>query len=120
MSHSRHDRGFGFERLEVYQIALGALEKVIALKEQIRGLPGQIAGQLERAAVSTVSNLCEGCGRVSVKDRHYKLSIARGEANEAGGMVELLVRSKAISVEDHAFLRESYISVSRMLSAMMR
>src|SRR5262245_49014198 len=80
---------FTFEGLDVYRVARDALGAVLSHKARLRGLPGEIGPQPERAAVATVSNICEATGRLGAADRRQRFAIARGEANEAGGMVEI-------------------------------
>ena len=87
MAHSQLD-AFSFEGLDVYRVAYGALKIVLGHRSRLRGLPGEIASQMERAAVSTVSNLCEATGRAGKADRRQRFAIARGEANEVGSMME--------------------------------
>ena len=77
---------FGFERMEVYQVARAALKIVIGYRAKLRGLPGEIASQLERAGVSTVANLAEAYGRVTPADQQHRYSIARAEARGADAM----------------------------------
>ena len=111
---------FGFERLEVYQVARAALRIVIGYRSRLKGLPGEIASQLERAGVSTVANIAEAYGRVTRADRQNRFAIARAEANEAGAMVELAVLFGVFSDADYAELRSSYQRVTWMLTALLR
>jgi len=111
---------FIFERLDAYRVAHEGLTIVLAHREKLRGLPGEIAGQLERAAVSTVANICEATGRSGIADRRHRYSIARGEANEAGGLVEIARLYGVFSDEAYATLRSSYLRVTYMLTALIR
>jgi 23S rRNA-intervening sequence protein len=63
---------YGFERLDVYQVAYRGLKIVLGHRDKLKGLPGEIASQLERAAASTVANIVEGYGRVGENDRKYR------------------------------------------------
>ncbi len=111
---------FTFERLDVYRVAREALAGAIGLRAQLRGLPGEIAPQLERALVSVVANICEGCGRHSQADRTRHFAIARGSATEAGGLVEIAHLLGGVSDEQRAGLRSRLLRVAWMLTAMMR
>ena len=111
---------YGFERLDVYQVAYRALKLVLRYRDKLKGLPGEIPSQLERAAVSTVANISEGYGRVGENDRKYRYTIARAEANEAGAMIELAVLFDVFSDADYADLRSSYQRVTWMLTALVR
>jgi ABC-2 type transport system ATP-binding protein len=83
MVHTPNEQ-FGFERLDAYRVAKEALEVLLRYRGKLRGLPGDLASQLERAAVSTVANICEATGRTGVADRRNRYAIARGEACAAG------------------------------------
>jgi four helix bundle protein len=109
-----------FERFDVYRIACEALEMIVATRASLRGLPGEVAPQLERAAVRMVANISESCGRGSPADRRRVRAIARGEANEAGAMAEIANMLGAFSDEQHAALRSRLLRVTYMLTAMMR
>src|SRR6478672_6597783 len=113
------DQQFGFERLDVYRVSYEALRLVLRYRAKLRGLPGEIGPQLQRAAVSTVSLIGEGYGRQSLADKRHRWSIARGEANEAGAMVELARLFDVFSDDDYATLRQSYLRVTWMLTAML-
>jgi len=111
---------FLFEKLDAYCVARDALRTVIQYKAKMRGLPGELAGQLERAAVSTVANICEAVGRVGAGDRRQRFAIARGEANEAGGLIEIVRLYSVFSDDDYRVLRSSFMRVTFMLTALMR
>src|SRR5262245_10660501 len=111
---------FPFETLDAYQVAHVALGKIVAHKGKLRGLPGEVASQLERAAVSVVANICEASGRVSLADRRNRYAIARGEANEVGGCLAIVQLYGAFSDDDYAFLRESYLRVAHMLTGLIK
>jgi four helix bundle protein len=114
-----HDQ-FIFEGLDAYRVAMGALEIVLAHKAKLKGLPGEIASQLERAAVATVANICEATGRAGTSDRKNRYAIARGEANEAGGMVEIAWLYRVFSDEDYRKLRSNLLRVTQMLTVLIR
>src|SRR3954463_442789 len=80
---------FGYQRLEVFQVAKLAAGVCREQRQCWVGLPGQVASQLERAMVSTVANIVEGAGRVSPKDQRRHYQIARGSANEVAGCIEI-------------------------------
>src|SRR5436853_103940 len=58
---------FGYQRLEVFQVAKRAAAVTVARRQCWVGLPGEVASQLERAMVSVVANIVEGAGRMSPK-----------------------------------------------------
>jgi four helix bundle protein len=82
-------RTIGFQRLRVYQVAKMALGLLVTHRGSLKGLPGELAPQLERAMLSIVANIVEGAGRVSAADQRRHYAIARGSANESAGLVEI-------------------------------
>ena len=111
---------FVFEGLDAYRLAHAALARVVANRAKLRGLPGEVASQLERAAVSTVANLCEATGRVGMADRRQRFAVARGEANEVGGLLEIVRLYGVLSEQDQSELRSSYLRVTCLLTGLMR
>ena len=90
---------FTFENLKVFQIAREALRIVIEHRERLKGLPGEMRNQLERALVSVVANIAEGAGRDSRADQRRHYAIARGSAQEAAAIrcARVLFSSEASS-----------------------
>ena len=48
-----------------------------------------LANQLSRSSVSTVTNIAEGANRLGTGEKRQKFSIARGEVGEAAACIEL-------------------------------
>ena len=80
---------FGFQKLEVFQVAKEALRVAVRNRSCWIGLPGKLGPQLESAMVSVVANIVEGAGRVGPADQRHHYQIARGSANEAAGLLEI-------------------------------
>ena len=70
------------ERLYAYTLAREVLAFVVSRKGSFQGLPGDLADQLMRSAVSSILNIAEAAGRRSPKDRKSRFAIARGEMCE--------------------------------------
>ena len=113
-------QAFVFEKLDVYRAAKEALGVAAGCRGALKGLPGEVAPQLERALVSVVANICEACGRQSMADRQRHYAIARGSATEAGGLVEIAHVLGALSDEQRDALRSRLLRVAWMLTAMLR
>jgi four helix bundle protein len=79
-----------FQRLDVYQRAIQLLVLASEIIEELPRGHADRADQLIRAAESIVRNIAEGAGRWSRQDsaKHYK--IARGEAMEYAGSLDVL------------------------------
>src|SRR5262245_50982868 len=116
MEHGR----FTFEGLDAYRVASEALRLAVCKREALRGMPGDLRNQLERALVSVVANIAESSGRESMPDRRRHLAIARGSSNEAGSLVEIAHMVGALDDGSREELRSRLLRVCVMLTAMMR
>ena len=81
---------FFYRKLKVYQQALLQVKNIYALtatfpSNEIYGLTNQI----RRAAVSIPSNIAEGMGRFSIKERIHFLEIANGSITETMCQLEI-------------------------------
>ena len=113
------NQDFCFQQLRVYQQAKAVLALVIAHREAFRGLPGEVAVQLHRAAVSTALNIAEGAGRVSAADQRRHYQIALGSANEVAACAEI-AGLHGVAAPVIAEMLERLAHVVRMLLAMCR
>jgi four helix bundle protein len=79
-----------FQRLDVYQRAIEVLALVDDITDELPKGQSERREQLVRAAEAVVRNIAEGAGRWSAADcaKHYK--IARGEAMESAGSLDIL------------------------------
>jgi four helix bundle protein len=86
-----------FQRLDVYQRAIEFLALASEIVEDLPRGHAERANQLIEAAESVVRNIAEGAGRWSAQDsaKHYK--IARGEAMECAGSLDVLRLRKLIT-----------------------
>ena len=86
-----------FQRLDVYQRAIGFLALVVDIVDALPMGQSERADQLVRAAESVVRNIAEGAGRWSAADsaKHYK--IARGEAMECAASLDVMKLRKVVA-----------------------
>jgi four helix bundle protein len=81
------------ERLDCYRVAV---EFQVLASTLLPVAQRVLRDQLERASVSIVLNLSEGCGRRSRRDRARFFAMARGSAMECAAIVNLaLIRDLA-------------------------
>jgi four helix bundle protein len=111
---------FDFEKLEVYQVVKGQNLKVLALISQSTSIDLYIKDQWKRASLSSLLNLAEGTGRMSVQDKKHFYTIARGSIFECATILDLVHDMKFIDEEKYAELYAGYEQCSKMLLAMYR
>lgn len=75
------------EKLTVYHVAL---ELQCMANTLVPSVNRVLRDQFERASLSVVLNLAEGCGRVSRRQRRYHFGVARGSATECAALTDVL------------------------------
>ena len=76
------------EKLDCYRIALEFQAIAVQLVPK-RGC-SELRDQLDRASISIVLNIAEGCGRRSPADKGRFYAMARGSATECAAILDLL------------------------------
>ena len=108
-----------FEQLQVWQKA-----KVLTLEVYRTSRTGPFArdfglrDQVQRAAVSVMSNIAEGFGRFTRPEVRRFLSIARGSAAEVQSQLYLARELGYLTSEEHRALNALCYEISRMLAAL--
>ena len=103
---------FAFEKLIVYQKSVDFADQICSRSESFPRGYGFLADQLNRAALSISANIAEGNGRFTVPDRKNFFGIARGSIQECVPLLELALRRKLLTVEDHATLKSQLEELS--------
>ena len=110
---------FSFENLNAYKEAKSLVVDVYKL---IAKFPQSerfaLSAQLQRAIVSVPSNIAEGSGRVSYKEKIQFLEIAYGSLMESFCQLEIACELKYISDEELAQIKEKLLAVSRLINGL--
>ena len=107
---------FYYRKLLVYQHAMMLLEDVYHLTKkfpssELHGLTNQI----QRAAVSIPSNIAEGVGRFSIKDRIRFIDISNGSLMEVMCQLEIAQRLGYISDDDFKKQEINIATIAKMI-----
>lgn len=112
---------FSFENLKVYSESRNL---VIEVYEIVRHLPVietyALGTQLRRAIISVPSNIAEGCGRISYKEKIHFIEIAYGSLLEAYCQIEICLDLGYISQEKLKQIRQKFFNISNMLNALRK
>ena len=108
-----------FRDLKVWQAARELCREIYLLtatfpKEEIYGLTSQI----RRSAISIISNIAEGSGRISTKEYIYFLSIAKGSAKEVEAQLIIAEDLKLVDVKPEIF--EKIDEINKMLFGLIK
>jgi four helix bundle protein len=110
---------FMFENLEVYQKSVDLAEKVINLSDEFPKGYYFLTDQLNRASLSIATNIAEGNGRFTKRDRVNFFIIARGSAQECIPLLEIAKRKQLISDAKVSDLFDQLEVISKMLSGLI-
>ena len=111
---------FAFEKLLVYQKSVTLTDAVCAVTGRFPRGYYFLADQLNRAALSIATNLAEGNGRFTARDRRNFFGIARGSVQECVPLLDIARRRQLLGPEDHARLMGDLEEISRMVSGLVR
>ena len=110
---------FYFKKLDVYNYSSELVEYIYRL---LKNFPPEekyaLCSQLRRAVISIPSNIAEGFGRVSSKEKIHFIEIAYGSLMEVFCQLELSQRLSYISEEDSKEGREKIEIIARLLSSL--
>lgn len=113
------DRKFSFEGLEVYQAARNLVKEVYLLQSKFPKTETFALGdQVRRSASSVTSNIAEGSGRSSKKEKVHYIEIAYGSLMEAFSQLQIAQDLGYITEGDIDSIRPMFISVAKMLSGL--
>ena len=113
------DKLFSFEGLEVYQAARALVKEVYLLQNKFPKTETFALGdQIRRSASSVTSNIAEGSGRNSFKEKAHFIEIAYGSLMEAFSQLQIAQDLNYISEKDIDDIRPSFINVAKMLSGL--
>lgn len=111
--------GFSFEKLEVYQEAQILVSQVYQL---INLLPKHetysLGTQLRRSIISVSSNIAEGAGRKSLKEKLHFIEISTGSLYESYCQLQTCVNLGYIQPEQFYYLKPYFYRTSRLLSGL--
>jgi len=110
---------FMFENLKVYQKSVDLAEKVMNLTDEFPKGYYFLTDQLNRASLSIATNIAEGNGRFTKKDRRNFFIIARGSLQECVPLLEIAKRKQLISDVIFSEMFSQLEVISKMLSGLI-
>ena len=112
-------RLFSFEGLDVYKAARVLVGDVYRLHHKFPKYETYALGdQIRRSSSSVTSNIAEGSGRNSFKEKSHFIEIAYGSLMESFSQLQLAQDLGYLTKEDIDIIRPQFISVAKMLSGL--
>jgi|SRR4051812_2425808 four helix bundle protein len=102
-----------YRNLFIWQASVELAARVLQLTETFSYRRLALADQMQRAAISVPSNIAEGHGRLSDRERRRFLGIARGSLHELETQLDIAARAGVIP----AALQAELMSVIRQIGA---
>ena len=113
------EKKFSFENLEVYKTARVLVRDVYRLQHKFPKYETYTLGdQVRRSASSVTSNIAEGSGRNSFKEKSHFIEIAYGSLMEAFSQLQIAQDLEYLSQTEIDTIRPQFISVAKMLSGL--
>lgn len=113
------DKRFSFEGLEVYKAARVLVRDVYRLQHKFPKIETYSLGdQIRRSSSSVTSNIAEGSGRNSFKEKSHFIEIAYGSLMESFSQLQIAQDLGYLSQEDIDNIRPQFINVAKMLSGL--
>lgn len=110
---------FAFEKLEVWQLAMGLTVDIYKLTENFpKTEQFSLTDQLRRAASSVPANISEGNSRQTSKDKAHFLTIAYSSLMEVMNHTILAHKLNYIQEDDLEKIRHKIEKVSAQISAL--
>lgn len=114
-------RKFSFESLEVYNCARLLVKDIYRLQNLFPASERYALGdQVRRSAISIVSNIAEGSGRNSIKEKIHFIEISFGSMTESFCQLQVAQDLGYIKEEDLNLIRPKYNQVAALLSLLKK
>ena len=112
---------FFYRKLLVYQQALLQVKEIYTLTKNFPANEQYgLSDQIRRAVISIPSNIAEGMGRSSIKERIHFLEIANGSLTETMCQLEIAQLLEYISNEKLTSNEKRLTEISRLLSGLKK
>jgi four helix bundle protein len=111
-----------FEDLEAWQQARQLVNEIYSLTRANSSLAKDfgLTGQVQRAAVSIMSNVAEGFERTHLAEKIQFYNVARGSTGEVRSLLYVISDNYPQSAADAERLRGPAVSVGKLVSGLLR
>ena len=111
--------GFSFDKLEAYTSSRRLVKDVYDLTGKFPNTEKYgLSDQLRRAVISIPSNIAEGSGRSSIKEKIHFIEIAYGSLMEVYCQLQLSLDLSYVSIDDFEVVADKIDVVSKLLKGL--
>ena len=110
---------FDHEKLDVFNVALAFVVTADQIAKCATRGHADLADQIRRASTSIVTNLAEGAGEFTPKEKARFYRLSKRSATECAALVEIFHELKLIEGEHRPIAREALLRVVSMLVRMI-
>uniref|UniRef100_A0A7C4M1X5 Four helix bundle protein n=1 Tax=candidate division CPR3 bacterium TaxID=2268181 RepID=A0A7C4M1X5_UNCC3 len=115
------EKAKSFYNLEVWQVGHSLVLDIYRITNRFpKNELFCLTSQIRKASVSVTSNLAEGFGRSSYKEKIYFYNISMGSVIEIQNQLLISSDLKYISKEDFLFIGEKTIKIHKMINALIK
>ena len=111
--------GFSFDKLEAYTSSRRLVKDVYDLTGKFPNTEKYgLSDQLRRAVISIPSNIAEGSGRSSIKEKIHFIEIAYGSLMEVYCQLQLSLDLSYVNIDDFEVVADKIDVVSKLLKGL--
>ena len=112
---------FYYRKLDVYHLSKRIVANVYALTKDFPAFEQHgLTNQIQRAAISVPSNIAEGMGRFSTRERIHFLEIALGSLMEVMCQLEIAEMLGYVSTNQREAMEQLILQATRMLTGLRK
>jgi len=112
---------FGFEKLDVYQMGKSFVKDIYALTKRFPDVEKYgLVSQINRSAVSVVSNLVEGNSRNTPKDKAHFTQLSYSSLMEVLCQIDISRELEYIPIDDYHKVRMQVEELAKRLNGLRK
>lgn len=112
---------FGFEKLDVYQMGKSFVKDIYALTKRFPDVEKYgLVSQINRSAVSVVSNLVEGNSRNTPKDKAHFTQLSYSSLMEVLCQIDISRELEYITINDYHKMRLQVEDLAKRLNGLRK
>jgi four helix bundle protein len=110
---------FKFEKLDVWKRSVDFADTMFQVADALpQNYQFSLGEQLRRAALSIPTNIAEGCGRDSLKERAYFYRIAKGSVYEVVSLLVIVGKRGFLQREQYRIHYQEANEIAAILTAL--